>query len=1165
MRDIQPLLDLGVDPECPSSGHILETFAAACKKGDAALVNAFLGAGLWTVDAMADYRESANDGPPLHKACEGGDLPTVQALVEAGFPIEVRDRDGDTPLMTANNWKHPGIAAYLLEQGADPNPVNNKGQSAVGLAAKTGDLALIRSLAKRGASLDTGTSPPLEMAQENAAAFRLLLDLGADVNVRSAFGLPLVHALFLYPNAVDVARLLVARGARLGPDRYGVDAWFCARWRGSDVPELTPTGDNEARWRMLSAARDGGVLPDDVDIEIQNASGETALLLAVTRKDWPMATSLLARGASPFATGSRVVKMANTFDALTRLVDQRWNENITRRKNKEPVPEEDAVPERAAFARALLDAIRARGGWPAALRCPGLVLAVRVPDPALLVELIELGAPLWSEDTLNYVLFDLAGDDLALVALDAMRRRGDFRDLATEADAEPDLCMGLHRGDKEVRSTLMILGDALCEAAKAGRVASTRALLALLPPNFRRPMTDDGQPIWNGLTYPAKGPPPEDFQAILRTVLEAGVDLGSWGWQAPAFGSQGVNAFSRIPDLDAIIWRWVADEPFYTAWAQVAGVPRAELPTDPADPARLDPAAIALAEQRPEVWAALSEHLARVDTSPYYRAWARFNQAGRIRGAACAGIPMEPQQPMSTHALEDAAKLGHVESMRALVEGGADVDRRGWNGRTALFMAAYEGPLESITTLLELGANPNGPTGYKLLPAAAKRGTRYVQALLDGGARADRPRAGNTLLHESRDPELIARLAAAGGLRARNKDGLTPLHAAAARKDPAAVEAMLAALDPAALTEALTTTDKQGRTALHHAVKAGSPEGVSVLLPHLARAGGVDAADADGQTALHIAAGAGNVELVTLLLAAGADRTRTDPALATAATLARRFPDVLALLEAPAVPVTRLPTASPLGRALLFGDDDTARAAVEAATVDDLNALGPDGFHALHHVITRGDAALVELVLDRGANVNAPDKSGMKPRNFAHLPGYDAAALVFTRSGIAQNLMEYLDAGTWYAELQDALHRQDIAWLLDAVESGRVDLQRLNPRMSLLTWLLATSHFEAVRTLLALGARPDVVLPGGADVFRATLRAEIHGANMLGPMLAAGLVIPADALVQLVRLRGIEDRTFADIWDRLVALGADEEECDDEGNSALEILRAAERYEDSGE
>lgn len=88
-------------------------------------------------------------------------------------------------------------------------------------------------------------------------------------------------------------------------------------------------------------------------------------------------------------------------------------------------------------------------------------------------------------------------------------------------------------------------------------------------------------------------------------------------------------------------------------------------------------------------------------------------------------------------ALNCAAKAGHTESVRVLVEAGADINARNRNGETALMYATYENHVETAKLLLQLGTDPNIATNSGLVPlhiACQKKMEEMCEVLLQGGA-----------------------------------------------------------------------------------------------------------------------------------------------------------------------------------------------------------------------------------------------------------------------------------------------------------------------------------------------------------------------------------------------------------------------------------------------
>ena len=97
-------------------------------------------------------------GGPLHAAFEEGSVEAVEALLDGGADVDIRDEFGETPLMSAI-IKGPSTSLaktidVLLDGGADPNIQDVNGNSALHHAAKLeGKADAVPILLKNGASV----------------------------------------------------------------------------------------------------------------------------------------------------------------------------------------------------------------------------------------------------------------------------------------------------------------------------------------------------------------------------------------------------------------------------------------------------------------------------------------------------------------------------------------------------------------------------------------------------------------------------------------------------------------------------------------------------------------------------------------------------------------------------------------------------------------------------------------------------------------------------------------------------------------------------------------------------------------------------------------------------------------------------------------------------
>jgi ankyrin repeat protein len=178
---------------------------------------------------------------PLQRASRNGDLSLVKSLVERGTPIDQAcDFNRWTALHAAAHEGHLAIAEYLLTQGASVNvkdkdgytPLHNTADSFVkGDPSKRNEAdrnriaaLLLKYGARVNATIHHGETPLHEAAlRNNVGLVQLLVENGADPNIQQAQGMtPLHFAFSAGEDRLQVVRLLLRHGADSSvTDEYG--------------------------------------------------------------------------------------------------------------------------------------------------------------------------------------------------------------------------------------------------------------------------------------------------------------------------------------------------------------------------------------------------------------------------------------------------------------------------------------------------------------------------------------------------------------------------------------------------------------------------------------------------------------------------------------------------------------------------------------------------------------------------------------------------------------------------------------------------------------------------------------------------------------------------------------------------------------------------------
>jgi ankyrin repeat protein len=181
-------------------------------------------------------------------------------------------------------------------------------------AANQGDLTQVQSLLSQGADVNAKGAmgwTPLYMAMGHADVVKLLLEHGADANVKDFNGTPNIVSAATLGHA-DVVQLLLAHGAEINAqDKMGLTALMMATMGHADVVQILlehgadvnvkDTGSGSTA--LISAASTGHtdivkvLLDHGADVNAKNNAGFTALTLATMAGQEDVAKVLVEHGA----------------------------------------------------------------------------------------------------------------------------------------------------------------------------------------------------------------------------------------------------------------------------------------------------------------------------------------------------------------------------------------------------------------------------------------------------------------------------------------------------------------------------------------------------------------------------------------------------------------------------------------------------------------------------------------------------------------------------------------------------------------------------------------------------------------------------------------------------------------------------------------------------
>jgi len=310
-----------------------------------------------------------------------------------------------------------------------------------------------------------------------------------------------------------------------------------------------------------------------------------------------------------------------------------------------------------------------------------------------------------------------------------------------------------------------------------------------------------------------------------------------------------------------------------------------------------------------------------------------------------------------------AAGLGNAEVAQVLLAHKADVNAsQASSGARPLHLAVFFGDVATIRLLLDHGAKVNAVNKNGTPPLhRATWNDEIFNLLLERGADPKLEASdGTTTLHmacHDGSAALVKKLLLLHpDVDAWDREEYTPLLNAAEVGRVDLLQLLVAA------GADLRATQKNGRNALHLAAGSANPEAVRFLLDHQFD---VNEMSASGDTALMNAAGHCRLENVTLLLGAGARVNGAEKKRGMTALM-------VAVIGGRVSPTDVRTGAQSLGRCGPF-DDSLKITALLLDQGADMRAKDPEGQGALHWAAAVGNAGVVDLLISKGAEVDAKD------------------------------------------------------------------------------------------------------------------------------------------------------------------------------------------------
>jgi hypothetical protein len=209
----------GATPSAPEPLAGEHAFTAACLRLDHESVSSY----------VAEHPEYLRSPAAMFEAVSQDRVDVVECLIDLGVSIEIEDEHKQRPLHVAASSDSLRVAAFLIERGAEIDPVeSNWGATPLGFANYGQKTAMIELLGRASSNIWELTSAgQIERLRELLTAQPELANVGEDTNT------PLMWLPDDEVRAIEIVKLLLRHGADPAiRNKEGKSAADCAERRG---------------------------------------------------------------------------------------------------------------------------------------------------------------------------------------------------------------------------------------------------------------------------------------------------------------------------------------------------------------------------------------------------------------------------------------------------------------------------------------------------------------------------------------------------------------------------------------------------------------------------------------------------------------------------------------------------------------------------------------------------------------------------------------------------------------------------------------------------------------------------------------------------------------------------------------------------------------------